>query len=60
MAADRGLCPDPDRVSGRFSAEFEKIVFATLMSPWPREGDLDPAVAERAVTMAMPDKCSES
>jgi len=60
VAADRGLCPDPDRVSGRFSAEFEKIVFATLMSPWPREGDLDPAVAERAVTMAMPDTCSES
>ncbi len=50
VATDRGLCPDPDRVSGRFAAEFEKLVLATLMSPWPREGDLDPAVAEQAVS----------
>jgi len=51
VAADRALCPDPDRVSGRFAGEFEKLVLATLMSPWPREGDLDPAVAERAVSL---------
>ena len=50
VAADRGLCPDPDRVSGRFAAEFEKLVLATLMSPWPREGDLDPKLAEAAVS----------
>ncbi len=50
VAADRGLCPDPDRVSGRFAAEFEKLVLATLMSPWPREGDLDPKLAEGAVS----------
>jgi len=49
IAADRGLCPDPHRVSGRFAAEFEKLLLATLMSPWPREGDLDPAVAEKAI-----------
>ena len=49
VAADRGLCPDPERVSGRFAGEFETLVLATLMSPWPREGDLDPASAERAV-----------
>jgi len=24
-------------------------VLATLLSPWPRDGDLDPAVAEAAV-----------
>jgi WS/DGAT/MGAT family acyltransferase len=49
VAADRGLCPDPDRVSGRFAGEFEKLVLATLLSPWPLDGDLDPEVAERAV-----------
>ena len=59
VAADRGLCPDPERISGRFAAEFEKIVLATLMSPWPREGDLDPAIAEQAVT-ATPDTYSGS
>jgi len=49
VAADRGLCPDPERVSERFAGEFETLVLATLMSPWPREGDLDPAAAERAM-----------
>ena len=49
VAADRGLCPDPERVSERFAGEFETLVLATLMSPWPREGDLDPATAERAM-----------
>jgi len=29
--------------------EFEKLLLATLLAPWPREGDLDPAVAARAV-----------
>jgi WS/DGAT/MGAT family acyltransferase len=48
VAADRGLCPDPERISARFGDEFEKIVLATLMSPWPRDGDLDPAVAAQA------------
>jgi WS/DGAT/MGAT family acyltransferase len=50
IVADRGLCPDPARISARFGGEFEKIVLATLFSPWPRDGDLDPAVAEAAVT----------
>jgi WS/DGAT/MGAT family acyltransferase len=49
VATDRGLCPDPERVSARFADEFEKLVLATLMSPWPRDGDLDPAVAAQAV-----------
>jgi diacylglycerol O-acyltransferase len=50
IVAHRGLCPDPGRISARFGDEFEKIVLATLLSPWPRGGDLDPAVAEAAVT----------
>jgi WS/DGAT/MGAT family acyltransferase len=54
IAADRGLCPDPHQISGRFAAEFEKLVLATLMSPWPREGDLDPAMVERAVLGSEP------
>jgi diacylglycerol O-acyltransferase / wax synthase len=50
VVADRGLCPDPERISARFGDEFEKLVLTTLMSPWPRDGDLDPAEAEAAVT----------
>jgi diacylglycerol O-acyltransferase / wax synthase len=49
IATDRGLCPDPERISARFADEFEKLVLATLMSPWPSDGDLDPAVAEQAI-----------
>ena len=49
VVADRGLCPDPDRISARFGDEYEKIVLATLLSPWPRDGDLDPDVAAQAV-----------
>ena len=45
IITDRGLCPDPDRISDRFGAEFEQLVLVTLMAPWPREGDLDPAEA---------------
>ena len=50
LVTDRGLCPDPEAVIDRFAGEFEKLVLTTLMSPWPREGDLDPQVAERAVS----------
>ena len=50
VVADRVLCPDPERISERFAGEFEQIVLATLMSPWPREGDLDPDVAAQAVS----------
>ena len=28
VITDRGLCPDPDRISERFGAEFEKLVLA--------------------------------
>jgi len=50
VVSDRGLCPDPERISARFADEFEKIVLATLMSPWPRDGDLDPDMAAQAVS----------
>jgi WS/DGAT/MGAT family acyltransferase len=49
VITDEGLCPDPDRISDRFASEFEKLVLTTLMAPWPRDGDLDPAVAQTAV-----------
>ena len=52
VVTDRALCPDPERVIARFGAEFEKLVLTTLMSPWPREGELDPAVAAAAVGAA--------
>ena len=37
LITDRGLCPDPERVIERFAPEFEKLVLATLMAPWPWE-----------------------
>ncbi len=51
IVADRALCPDPDRISARFADEFEKLTLATLLSPWPRDGDLDPIDAARAVAL---------
>jgi diacylglycerol O-acyltransferase len=48
LITDRGLVPDPGRVVAQFGPEFEKLVLTTLMSPWPRPGDLDPVLAERA------------
>jgi WS/DGAT/MGAT family acyltransferase len=50
LLTDRSLCPDPERVIDRFGPEFEKLLLTTLMSPWPSDGDLDPSLAERAVT----------
>ena len=50
IVADRGLCPDPERISRRFAQAFETLVLVTLLSPWPREGDLDPALAEQVMT----------
>lgn len=35
LITDRALCPDPERVIKRFAPEFEKLVLATLMAPWP-------------------------
>ena len=49
VVTDRGLCPDPEHVIARFGSEFEKLVLTTLLSPWPRDGELDPAIAAEAV-----------
>jgi diacylglycerol O-acyltransferase / wax synthase len=52
LITDRGLVPDPERVIAHFGPEFEKLVLTTLLSPWPRDGDLDPAIAAEAVAAA--------
>ena len=52
LVTDRTLCPDPEAVIAHFAPEFEKLVLTTLMSPWPRDGDLDPAIAEEVVRIA--------
>ncbi len=49
LIADAKLCPDPERIIARFGPEFEKLVLTTLLAPWPRDGDLDPAIAARVV-----------
>jgi len=49
VVADSGLCPDPDRLIARFGTEFEKLLLTTLLSPWPRDGELDPDVAAQCV-----------
>ena len=49
LVTDRALCPDPEKIVERFADEFEKLVLTTLMSPWPRDAELDPKVAERAM-----------
>jgi WS/DGAT/MGAT family acyltransferase len=49
LITDRGLCPDPEHIIERFSPEFEKLVLTTLLAPWPREGELDPELAEQIV-----------
>jgi hypothetical protein len=49
LIADRGLCPDPQRLIAGFAPEFEKLVLGTLLAPWPRQGDLDPALAAQAI-----------
>jgi WS/DGAT/MGAT family acyltransferase len=51
VVADRGLCPDPDRVIDGFAPEFEKLVLATLLSPWP--WDEPPSAAEMESAVAL-------
>jgi diacylglycerol O-acyltransferase / wax synthase len=51
VAADRGLCPDPDRVIDGFAPEFEKLVLATLLAPWPWEQPPSAAQMEFAVSV---------
>jgi WS/DGAT/MGAT family acyltransferase len=50
LITDRGLCPDPERVIERFAPEFEKLVLATLMAPWPwTEAPSAEAIAQAAL-----------
>ncbi len=51
VVADRGLCPDPDRVIDRFAPEFEKLVMATLLSPWP--WDVPPSAAQMEYAVSL-------
>ena len=51
VVADRGFCPDPHRVIERFVPEFEKLVLATLMSPWPWEQP--PSAAQMAYAVSL-------
>jgi WS/DGAT/MGAT family acyltransferase len=50
LITDQGMCPDPEHIIGRFGPEFEKLVLTTLLAPWPRDGELDPALAEEIVS----------
>ena len=49
LVTDRGLCPDPDHVIERFAPEFEKLVLATLLLPWPWDEPPSASEVERAV-----------
>lgn len=50
IVTDRSLVPDPEQVIARFKPEFDKLVWTALLAPWDGEGDLDPRLAEHAVT----------
>jgi diacylglycerol O-acyltransferase len=47
LVTDCLLCPDPESVIARFAPEFEKLVLATLMAPWPWERAPSPERFER-------------
>ncbi len=49
LLTDRGFCPDPKRVIERFAPEFEKLLLATLMAPWPWQEAPTAAWIEQAV-----------
>jgi hypothetical protein len=49
LITDRSLCPDPEHVIERFAPEFEKLVLATLMAPWPWQEAPTAAWIEQAV-----------
>jgi diacylglycerol O-acyltransferase len=44
LITDRKLVPDPERITGRFAAEFERLLLAVLMEPWGERRD--PAALE--------------
>ncbi len=48
LISDKGIVDDPERIVGRFAAEFEKLLLLVLMEPWSRLGD--PGAVEEALT----------
>jgi diacylglycerol O-acyltransferase / wax synthase len=52
LVTDRKLCPDPDEVIGHFAPEFEKLVLATLLAPWPWDAPPSAADIERTLFTA--------
>ncbi len=49
VITDHGFCPDPSRIAAHFADAFEALLLTTLMAPWPRPGELDPAAARDAI-----------
>ncbi len=49
LVTDRKLCSDPDHVIERFAPEFEKLVLATLLSPWPWKVPPNPQQVEHGL-----------
>ena len=45
LMTDRALCPDPERISERFAAEFEQLLLVTMMLPWDEVTGAAPAPA---------------
>jgi WS/DGAT/MGAT family acyltransferase len=52
VVTDQGLCPDPDRLIERFAPEFEQLVIATLLAPWPWSKPPDARALEAALFAA--------
>ncbi|HZQ62915.1 MAG TPA: WSD1 family O-acyltransferase, partial [Casimicrobiaceae bacterium] len=48
LITDRAVCRDPAPIAASFARAFDTLVLATLMSPWPHHGELDPALAAQA------------
>jgi diacylglycerol O-acyltransferase / wax synthase len=43
LITDAGLVPDPGWIVARFHAEFDKLMWLTLMSPWGEEATDEPS-----------------
>ncbi len=52
VVSDRHLCPDPDLLIERFAPEFEQLVVATLLAPWPWVTPPDAQAMENALFAA--------
>jgi diacylglycerol O-acyltransferase / wax synthase len=49
IMADSGLVPDPERIAEFYIAEYERLMWLTLMSPWGEEWEQTMAMAEASV-----------